>query len=335
MQKARLYTRHEGYVQCQLCSHRCKIKEGRRGICNVRENREGELFTLVYGQLVAEHVDPIEKKPLFHVLPGSKTYSISTRGCNFRCLHCQNYSISQIAGGQDPASFCQKSSPEEVVSAARAARVRSISYTYVEPTIFFEFAYDCCELADREGLINIFVSNGYMTEETTRQLAPLLTAINIDLKSFSDDFYHRVCGAHLEPVLRTIELMHSLGVWVEVTTLLIPGMNDSAGELEEIADFLVNIDPYIPWHVTAYHPTYKMTGPPPTPFSTLENAMETGYAAGLHHVYAGNIPGSGGEDTKCSCGETVIHRRGFSIIGNKLREGRCPSCSASIAGRWS
>ena len=335
MRQAMLYTSGDGYAQCGLCAHRCRIGEEQRGICRVRENRGGELYSLVYGKVAAEHIDPVEKKPLFHVFPGSLSYSIATRGCNFRCLHCQNASISQIGVDDDPGRFCATRTPEEVISSALAGGCRTISYTYVEPTVFFEFAYDCCRLAVRENISNIFVSNGYMTEQATRLLAPVLTAINIDIKSFRDDFYRKVCGARLQPVLDTVRLMHELGVWVELTTLLIPGKNDSREELRDIAVFIAGIDRSIPWHVTAFYPTYKMLEQPRTPRETLEKAREIGLAAGLHHVYEGNIPGSGGENTCCpSCGAEVIRRRGFSIIKNNLRDGKCPGCSAVVAGVW-
>jgi pyruvate formate lyase activating enzyme len=284
---------------------------------------------------VAENIDPIEKKPLFHLLPGTLSYSIATRGCNFRCRHCQNASISQLARHDDPGRFCADRTPEQVVGAAKAAGCRTISYTYVEPTIFFEFAYDCCRLAAADGIGNVFVSNGYMSEEATRLLAPVLTAINIDIKSFREEFYRKVCGAHLQPVLDSVRLMYELGVWVEVTTLLIPGHNDSSGELQEIAAFLAAIDRDIPWHVTAFHPTYRMQDIPRTPLATVERAREIGLNAGLHHVYAGNIPGSGGEDTRCPhCAAVLIERRGFTVGYSRLTTGNCPDCGHAVAGRW-
>ena len=335
MKKARLATRHGDTVKCNLCAHHCTIALGQRGLCRVRENRDGELYSLVYGQLVAENIDPIEKKPLFHFCPGSLSYSISTRGCNFRCRHCQNSSISQVVKDDDPTRFCRKRSPEEVVAKAAAAGCRSISYTYVEPTIFFEFAYDCCALAAQQGIGNVFVSNGYMSEEATRLLAPLLDGINIDVKSFRDDFYRQVCGARLKPVLETVELMHSLGVLVEVTTLIIPGLNDSDEELRDIASFLASIDCAIPWHVTAFHPTFKMVDRGPTPAPTLLKAREIGEEAGLNFVYQGNIPGSGGENTCCpGCGREVILRRGFAIIDNQLDAGTCRYCATHLHGIW-
>ncbi len=334
MHEAMLYERQDDALRCRLCSHHCLIGDGRLGVCGVRENREGVLYSRVYGRLVAEHVDPIEKKPLFHVLPGSLSYSIATMGCNFRCLHCQNASISQMPKDKGIEPSGVQRSPESVVRAALQQGCTSISYTYVEPTIFFEFAYDCCILAARQGLKNIFVSNGYMSREATEMLAPVLTAINIDIKSSSDDFYKKVCGARLQPVLDTVRSMRELGVWVEVTTLIIPGMNDSRAELQDIASFLVATDRTIPWHVTAFHPTYLMQDVPATPLATLRTARQIGLDSGLTFVYEGNR-GAGGENTSCpSCGGQLISRMGFSIRQNRLADGRCPDCGVPVAGVW-
>ncbi len=336
MREALLYKKSDGgRVKCFLCAHNCSIGNQRRGLCRVRENRDGILYSLVYGRIVAEHIDPVEKKPLFHVLPGSYSFSISTVGCNFFCRHCQNFTISQpdhFASDDAPGN---PRTPEQIVSSALAAGCTSISYTYVEPTIFLEFALDCMKLAKGEGLKNIFVSNGYMSKEATELLVPVLDAINIDLKAFSDDFYKSVCGARLQPVLDSIKRMHEAGVWLEVTTLLIPGLNDSVEELQQIAEFLAFLDRSIPWHVTGFYPTYKMTDRPPTPLASLERAREIGLAAGLHYVYEGNRPGRGGENTNCpACTTEVIGRHGFSIETNTLIKGNCPSCSAHLAGVW-
>jgi len=336
MHEAQLYGQgKEGEVICELCAHHCRIKDGHRGICGVRENRKGILYSLVYGWLVAENVDPIEKKPLFHFLPGSRSYSISTVGCNFRCRHCQNFSISQADNFPAEVPPGVLRTPEQVVASAEGSGCQSVSYTYVEPTIFFEFAYDCSVLARSRGLKNVFVSNGFMSEKTTRKLAPVLDAINIDIKAFSEDFYHSICGARLQPVLDTVRLMHELGVWVEVTTLIIPDLNDSDGELQAIADFIVAIDPSMPWHVTAFYPTYKLTDRPPTPAKTLEKARKIGLSAGLKYVYEGNIPGAGGENTMCpSCQALLVQRFGFRIQENRLVHGRCSQCGEGLAGRW-
>lgn len=322
-------------VICGLCNQHCHIKEGRRGICGVRENRGGILYSLVYGQLVAEHIDPIEKKPLFQFLPGSRSYSIATVGCNFRCLHCQNYDISQYPHLHEGEIRGLGHTPESVVEAALQSECASISYTYVEPTIFYEFAHACSQLAHERQLKNVFVSNGYMSPEVTRHLAPLLDGINIDIKAFTDDFYKKVCKARLQPVLDNVRLMHELGVWVEVTTLLIPGLNDSPEELRNIARFVKSVDPGIPWHVTAFYPTYKMMDRDPTPVETLHRAREIGIAEGLRFVYEGNIPGEGGENTYCpSCSTELITRFGFSIRQNKVSDGCCSNCGEKIEGVW-
>ncbi|MEA2114536.1 MAG: AmmeMemoRadiSam system radical SAM enzyme [Thermodesulfobacteriota bacterium] len=337
MKEALFYTSgKENKVVCGLCNHHCHIKENKRGICGVRENRDGKLFSLVYGRLISENTDPIEKKPLFHFLPGSRSFSIATVGCNFRCLHCQNYQISQYPHLHGGKITGERYSPEDVVETAARSRCASISYTYVEPTIFYEFAYDCAVLAQKRGLKNVFVSNGYMTPEVTRHLAPVLDGINIDIKAFTDDFYKKVCKARLQPVLDNVRLMHELGVWVETTTLIIPGLNDSDSELRDVARFIKSVDPSIPWHVTAFSPTYKMMDREPTPVTTLRRAREIGLAEGLRFVYEGNIPGEGGENTYCpACGEELISRYGFSIRQNNLTEGRCPTCGKQIAGVWS
>lgn len=320
-------------VECFLCSHRCHIKDGKRGICQVRENRDGVLYSLVYGKLISQNIDPIEKKPLFHLLPGSLSYSIATVGCNFRCLHCQNYDISQYPRLHSGSIIGSSVTPETVVDSAAEHGCQSISYTYIEPTIFFEFAYDCAILAHDRGIKNVFVSNGYTSPEATRKIAPYLDGNNIDLKAFTDKFYREVCGAKIAPVLETIGLMKELGVWVEVTTLVIPGWNDSDSELQEIARFIKSIDPQMPWHVTRFHPTFKMTDRGATPSATLQRARQIGMAEGLEYVFVGNIPGEGGEDTICpKCNRTVVERRGFSIVSKHLDNGKCGNCGTEIAG---
>ncbi len=325
----------DGTLQCMVCAHGCNLKDGQRGLCGVRARSGDSLKSLVYGRLVAEHIDPIEKKPIFHVLPGSTSYSVATQGCNFRCLHCQNASISQVSREVDVGStgtFCH---PETVVESALAGGCKSISYTYVEPSIFLEYAYDCCVAAKDKGLMNVFVSNGYMTDTVIDGLAPLVDAINIDLKSFSDSFYKKVCGAKLAPVLDCIKRFKELGVWVEVTTLVIPGANDSEQELTDIATFLAGIDREMPWHVSGFYPAYRMSGVPPTGAKSLATARQIGLEQGLFYVYAGNRPGSGGENSYCpSCGEAVILRHGFTIIANRLRDGCCPDCGMRVAGVW-
>ncbi len=320
-------------VQCHLCPHSCVIKPGKRGLCRVRENQDGVLWSLVYGKIVSEHVDPIEKKPIFHLLPGSFSFSIATVGCNFHCRHCQNYEISQYPHLHNDIIPGVTRTPEQIVATAKQYGCQSISYTYVEPTVFFEFAFETAVLAREAGLKNIFVSNGYTSSEATRKIAPYLDANNIDLKAFSTKFYRDICGARFEPILETINLMKELGVWVEITTLIIPGLNDSDQELRDIADFIKGIDPEMPWHISRFHPTYKMTDISPTPASTLHKARQIGLDVGLAHVYEGNIPGTGEENTCCgNCGKILIERTGYHIARNTLINGNCPACQTPLAG---
>lgn len=331
--EARLYNKLEdNLVRCFLCNHRCKIADGKRGICGVRENREGILYALIYGKVVAQHIDPIEKKPLFQFQPGSLSYSIATVGCNFRCLHCQNWEISQMPKDLRRIEGIEIT-PEEIVERAVETRCKSISYTYTEPTIFFEYAYDCSRLAKERGLKNIFVTNGYMTRECLDELKGLLDAANVDVKSFSEGFYKRVCGARLSPVLEAIEYMRRLGIWVEVTTLIIPTQNDSEEEIREIAKWIYKTDPSMPWHISAFYPAYKMTHLPRTPVSIIDRAREIGLEEGLKYVYTGNLPGDPGESTYCyNCKRLVIERFGFTVRRNLIKEAACPHCGVRIDG---
>lgn len=332
MHEARLYEKlDDRKVKCFLCCQYCTIYPGKRGICAVRENNHGTLYSLVYGKVVARHVDPIEKKPFFHFYPGSHSYSIATVGCNFRCLHCQNFEISQYPK-QNTGIPGEQMSPEDVVGEAARAGCESISYTYTEPTIFFEFAYDCARLAHKKGIRNVFVSNGYSSPDAARLIAPYLDADNIDLKG-DDSFYRKVVGARLQPVLDTIKLMKDLGVWVEVTTLIIPDYNDSDEFLTFAAEFIKSVDAAIPWHVNQFHPTYKLIDKPRTPPGTLKRAVEIGLKAGLKYVYEGNVPGAGGENTLCpSCGAVLIERIGFSLTHVTMEDSRCSKCGARIDG---
>jgi pyruvate formate lyase activating enzyme len=323
-----------GKVLCGLCSHRCLISPGKRGICAVRENRDGVLYSLVYDKVIARNIDPIEKKPLFHFQPGSFSYSIATPGCNFRCLHCQNADISQLPRDHGGVVLGEDVPPETIVAAARRHRCASISYTYTEPTIYFELAYDTARLAAEAGIKNVFVSNGYITPEALKMIKPYLHAANIDLKGFSEEFYKKVCGARLQPVLDAIRLYKEYGIWIEITTLVIPGRNDSDDELKNIAGFIKSAGDDIPWHVSRFHPTYKLTDQPITPASTLARARQIGLDAGLRYVYEGNIPGEG-EDTVCpGCKKTVIKRIGFSVHDNNVKEGKCGHCGTKVDGVW-
>ncbi|MDX9786927.1 MAG: AmmeMemoRadiSam system radical SAM enzyme [Desulfobacterales bacterium] len=334
LKEALLYEKMaENRVRCHLCNHHCKIHEGKRGICGVRENQGGNLYSLVYGKIIADHIDPIEKKPLFHFLPGSTAFSIGTVGCNFRCKFCQNFDISQYPHDHGGKIAGQDQTPEQVVASAQAARCETIAYTYNEPTIFFEFAYDTAILAHKAGIKNVFVSNGYMSADAAHQMAPHLDAINIDLKAFTDKFYKEICGARLQPVLETIHRMKALGVWVEVTTLIIPGLNDAKDELREIARFVKSVGDEVPWHVTAFYPTYQLKDRPPTSATTLRLAREIGLEEGLRYVYEGNVPGEAGENTYCpECGVNVIERSGFGFVRNRIKDGKCPACGRTIDG---
>ncbi len=333
IKEALLYEKLESdKVRCFLCNHHCIISVGRSGICGVRENREGTLYTHAYGELIAQNVDPIEKKPLYHFLPGSSSFSIGAIGCNFQCGFCQNWRISQIKEAEQLGLHSQEIRPKDVVRQAKLTDSKSISYTYTEPTIFFEYAYDIAQLAKEEGLYNVFVTNGFMTEEMIRMIRPYLDAANIDLKSFSDDYYRKVCKGRLSPVLKNIELMKKLNIWIETTTLLVPGQNDSEEELRKIAGFLAGIDKAIPWHVSRFYPEYKMDYLENTPIHVLNRAYEIGREAGLRYIYLGNVKG-GGNHTYCyQCKDLLIKRFGFSIQEYKIREGKCPGCNSPIDG---
>ena len=300
----------------------------------MRENKDGTLYTLVYDNVIARNIDPIEKKPLFHFLPGSLSFSIATPGCNFRCKHCQNADISQLPRDHDGIVAGEPIAPSAIVEAAENHRCASISYTYTEPTIYFELAYDTARLAAEAGLKNIFVTNGYITSEALRSIQPYLHAANIDLKGFTDKFYREICGARLQPVLDSIKLYWELGIWIEITTLVIPGHNDSDAELKDIAAFIKSVSPDIPWHVSRFHPTYKLVDQPITPIKALSRAREIGLEAGLRYVYEGNVPGQGEHTTCWSCKQELVKRFGFSVQKNMIKDGTCGSCGAKIAGIW-
>ncbi|MFH1974100.1 MAG: AmmeMemoRadiSam system radical SAM enzyme [Pseudomonadota bacterium] len=323
-------------VRCNLCKHNCTIEDGKRGICGVRENREGVLNTLVYGKLIARQIDPIEKKPLFHFLPGSLSYSIATAGCNFKCLFCQNADISQMPDDNKGLIMGGSCTPKDVVASAVKANCKSISYTYTEPTVYFEFARDTAILAQKKGLKNIFVTNGYMSREALGMIQPFLDAANVDLKAYNKDFYRKMCGAKLENVKETLVDMKSSGIFVEVTTLLIPGLNDDKKEIEELAMFITDsLGPETPWHISRFHPTYKLEDRPSTPLETLVSARKTGMKCGLKYVYTGNVPGEEGESTFCyNCGKMLIERIGFYVKKNAVENGTCPHCRAHIDGVW-
>ena len=320
-------------VRCNLCAHRCVIPPGKRGVCGVRENRAGTLYTLVYGRTIAQHVDPIEKKPLFHFQPGSRSFSVATVGCNFRCAFCQNWEISQWPRERGEV-VGEPVTPAEIARLAYDSGCRSVAYTYTEPTIFAEYALESAQLAHDLGLKNVFVSNGSMTPELLCEMAGLIDGVNVDLKAGRGEFYRKMSGAALEPVLDNLKLIKHLGIWLEVTTLVIPGLNDSEEELRWVAEYLFNeLGPDVPWHLSRFYPHYHMRQTPPTPTSTLERAWQIGRDVGLHYVYVGNVSGHQTESTVCPrCGKIVIERVGYRLGRRDLRGGACGKCGATIAG---
>lgn len=326
-------------VQCRACSHYCTIQSGSTGICGVRRNVNGKLELLVWGKPVSLAVDPMEKKPLFHFLPGSSVLSFGTLGCNYSCSFCQNWSISQASKQGNATEIMgiesDEISPGQIVDYALKHKIPAIAYTYNEPTVFLEYALDVMKLAKKKGLKNVWVSNGFMSPEALKTIAPYLDAINIDLKSFSEAFYRDVCKARLQPVLDNIRRCHELGIWLEVTTLLIPDKNDSDKELKQIARFIASVSPDIPWHISAFHPDYKMLDAKPTPASSLERAYNIGKAAGLRHVYVGNVLDPKHASTLCpDCNEKLIERAGNVVLHNRIKNSVCSKCGSKIAGRW-
>ena len=333
IKEAMLYEKlDDQYVHCNLCAHRCTIKPDRRGICGVRENKDGVLYSLVYGTLIAEHIDPIEKKPFFHVYPASKSYSIATVGCNLNCDFCQNHEISQMPRSTRMITG-EDILPAEIADQAKKSGSKTIAYTYTEPTIYFELAYDTAKIAVENGLKNVFVTNGFMTADAIEMMAPYLTAANVDLKSFRDEFYKKRCGAKLTPVLESLRKMKEMGIWVEITTLLIPSLNDSDEELKDIAQFIAGLGVETPWHISRFHPQFKMLNVPVTPLSSLHRAVEIGKQSGLKYVYSGNVPGNDGENTKCfNCGNLLIERYGFKIVSMNLKGNKCSNCGTELEG---
>ncbi|MDO8424749.1 MAG: AmmeMemoRadiSam system radical SAM enzyme [bacterium] len=337
MKEVYLYKKlKDNQVQCQTCAHYCIILPGQRGVCGARENRNGILYILNYGKIVAKNIDPIEKKPFFHFLPGTSAYSIASVGCNFACQNCQNWDISQEPKIHAHSQIIgQDLTPEDIVEDAKANNCPSIAYTYTEPTIFLEFALDTMKLAKKQGIKNIFVSNGFMSEESAKAVIPYLDADNIDLKGFSDDFYHKICQGKLEPVLNTAKLMKKSGVWLEITTLLIPGFSDSEEILKSIAKLIFKeLGAETPWHVTQFCGAlaWRLQYLPDTPLETLEKAWKIGKKAGLKYVYTGNAPGLPSENTICpkpKCETICIKREGYSVRRND-KKGKCPKCGTKL-----
>jgi len=333
IREAILWTKGEGErVHCALCGHRCELGPGQWGVCGVRENRAGMLMTYAYGEVIAAQVDPIEKKPFYHFLPGSTSFSIATVGCNFHCGFCQNWQISQDSFKKGGGKGSTRLPPEDIVKIALGRGCRSISYTYTEPTVFFEYAADTAKLAKAAGLANNFVTNGFMTAEALEEAKGWLDAANVDLKAFREETYKKVCKARLQPVLESIAHMRRLGIWVEVTTLVVPGLNEGEDELRDIARFLAKTDSDIPWHLSRFHPDYTYTEARATPIATLRRAAEIGREEGIRFVYIGNVPGEGDLTICPQCGRELIRRSGFWVEEARLEGGRCPSCKTPIPG---
>ena len=333
--EALLYQKNDDLsVECHLCAHCCTIKPGKAGICQVRENKAGELYTLAYGNLIAQHADPIEKKPLYHFLPGSRAWSIASPGCNFRCQWCQNWEISQLPrySKEHQRNHVE---PAQVIEDAIAHGCQSIAFTYTEPTVFFEYTLDVAKLAKNVGLRTIYVTNGYMTSEMIEMIAPWLDAANVDIKSFNEQVYRKSIGAHLQPVLDACIELKNKGIWLEVTTLLVPGINDDLEEIKSLAEFIFNdLGKETPWHISRYFPAYQLNEKLPTSGELMDAAKMIGKNAGLQFVYEGNI--SGDSATYCPvCGSSVIRREGFTakMIGMDSF-GRCIKCGTDIAGRF-
>lgn len=333
MKEAYLYKKLEGKkAQCKTCAHNCVVLPGRRGICGVRENIDGKLYALNYGKAAVCNIDPIEKKPFFHFLPGTLSLSIATVGCNLKCANCQNYDISQEFKKEKeiPGEYLL---PKEIVNLAVKNNLPSISYTFTEPTIFLEYALDAMKLARKAGLKNNFVSNGFMSLESAKLIIPYLDANNIDIKSFSDEFYRENCGAKLQPILDTCKLMKKSGVWVEITTLSIPTKSDSKEMFRGIAEFICEeLGSETPWHISQFSGaiSWKLQHLPDTPVETLELGYKIGKKAGLKYVYTGNVPGLPSEDTFCrKCGTIAIDRTNY-IIHRHDKFGKCSKCGEDL-----
>lgn len=335
MQEAFLFEKcADGTVCCNLCAHRCHIFLNKSGFCGVRTNNNGVLYTTAYGNVIATAADPVEKKPLYHFFPGSKTYSIALPGCNFRCGFCQNWEISQIKKFNNGCGCRHSLEPAMIVESAIKSQCNSISFTYTEPVISMEYAIETARIARDAGLRSVFISNGYLTKEALELVAPVLDACNIDLKAFTDAFYIKHCKAHLQPVLDSIERIYKKGIHIEVTTLVIPGENDSSEEIGGIADFICRISPDIPWHVSRFFPRYEFLNHTITPEKTVLAAVKAGQEKGLHYVYAGNIQGHGSNTFCFKCQKELINRSGFGSARPEVRDGKCPSCGTDIYGVW-
>ncbi len=334
VKEAQFYKKLEhGKIQCQICPRKCVIDNMERGFCGNRENRGGTYYVLAYANPCAAHIDPIEKKPFFHFLPGTQAFSISTAGCNLVCKFCQNWQISQFRPEQTDNIYLP---PDQVVRVAKQQHIPTIAYTYAEPVVFYEYMYDTYVDARREGIRSVMISAGFINPDPLRHLVKKLDAVKIDLKAFTEKYYHEVCSGELKPVLGTLEVLHDEKIWFEIVYLVVPTLNDSTDEIRKMSRWIVNtLGPDVPVHFSRFYPQYMLKNLPPTPVSTLERLRQTAMDAGIHFVYIGNVPGHPAESTYCPhCGKRLIYRIGYQIIENKLKNGRCPYCGTKIPGVW-
>jgi pyruvate formate lyase activating enzyme len=323
----------ESRVECELCPRACQVADLERGYCGVRENRDGKYHTLVHSRACAFHVDPIEKKPFFHYLPGTNAVSVAAAGCNVECRFCQNWQISQFRPEQIDN---MKLTPRDIIRRAQRTNSPTIAYTYTEPVVFYEFMYDTATAARLDGVSSVMVSNGYIKEEPLIELCKHLSAVKIDLKGFTEKFYKETCSGELKPVLETLVTLKKQGMWFELVVLIVPTLNDSRKELTEMTAWVYKeLGPDVPIHFSRFHPTYKIKNLPPTPVRTLETARKIAMDAGLNYAYVGNVPGHPGEKTFCpGCKEVVIERVGYTIVRNTIKDGKCGDCEHPIAGVW-
>ena len=321
-------------IKCRLCPRECEVADVERGTCGVRENQGGAYQTLVYGALCSANVDPIEKKPLFHYLPGTPAFSVATAGCNIECKFCQNWQISQFRPEQVQSVLV---APDKLVAECMAARCPTIAYTYSEPVVACEYVHDSAAVARAQGVGSVMISNGYIQEKPLRQLCRQLTGVKIDLKAFTEKFYAETCSGQLKPVLATLETLKEIGIWFELVILIIPTLNDSPEEVRQMSEWVVKqLGPDVPMHFTRFHPTYRITNLPQTPIPTLESCRQIALDAGVRYVYAGNVPLHPGENTYChQCKNELVQRVGFRVVSNQIKDGKCPKCGAAIPGVWS
>jgi len=333
-QKARHWSAlPDGRVICELCPNGCRIDDGGRGDCRVRENRKGELQTLVHSRACSLHVDPIEKKPMFHYMPGSVALSVATPGCNFTCRFCQNWQISQFPPERVE---CTHVTPDDLVKAAKAQGAPTIAYTYSEPVVFYEYMYDTAKAGRKAGVGSVMISNGFIEKQPLSELCEHLTGVKVDLKAFTEDFYRKTCSGRLQPVLDSLQTLRKLGMWTEIVVLLVPTLNDSEDETRQMCKWVVeNLGPDVPMHFSRFHPTYMLKELPPTPVETVVRAREIASAEGVHFAYVGNVSPHKYENTYCpGCGRVLIRRIGYVVRENALADGRCPDCQTAIPGVW-